>query len=151
MLRNAVIAMIMTGAVVATASEIVFPPKPVLLYNPSSSAAIGFYRLRKNDLPQMHSQVAAYAPEWARKMADQRGYLPYEYPLIKTVWAIAGDEICYNKLSVSVPKHPDISLQAQDVLGRDMPVRSGCVTLGEGEYFLVSPDVQTGFDSQQGN
>ncbi len=148
MLRNAVIAMIMTGAVIATASDMVFPPKPILIYNPSASAPIGFYRLKKNTLPKLESQVAAYAPDWARKMADERGYLPYDYPLIKTVWAVEGDEVCYNNHSVSVPRHPVISVQAQDGLGRDMPVRSGCATLKAGEYFLVSPDVQTGFDSR---
>ena len=148
MLRNALIAMILTGAVVVTTAQIAVPPRPVLLYNPSPSAPIGFYRLRKASLPGLEDQVAAYAPEWARKLADERGYLPYEYPLIKTVWAVKGDEICYHKNTVRVPKHPDISRQLQDGLGRDMPALSGCHFLKQDEYFLVSPDVQTGFDSR---
>ena len=148
MLRNALIAMIITGAVVMTTAQVAFPPQPVLLYNPSASAPVGFYRLHKNNLPGLNAQVAAYAPEWARKLADERGYLPYDYPLIKTVLAVEGDEICYHKNGVSVPKHADISRQSQDALGRDMPAPSGCVTLKLDEYFLVSPDVQTGFDSR---
>ena len=36
----------------------------------------------------------------------------------------------------------------QDALGRDMPIRSGCSVLKAGEYLLISPDVQTGFDSR---
>jgi len=58
------------------------PPKPVLLYNPSQSAAIGWYRLQSKVPIERGSQVAAYAPEWARIMADERQYLPYDYPLI---------------------------------------------------------------------
>jgi len=81
-------------------------------------------------------------------MADERGYLPYDYPLIKTVWAVEGDEVCYHKSSVSVPKRSDIALQLRDVLGRDMPALSGCRVLESGEYMLLSPDVKTGFDSR---
>jgi len=148
MLTKFIIGGIITLAIIATAAEIKYPPKPIILYNSSHSAPIGWYRLHKNILPTLGVKVAAYAPEWARKFADERRYLPYDYPLIKTVWAIEGDEVCYNNRSVSVPNRPDIPVQAQDSLGRDMPLRSGCIVLKPGEYFLVSPDVQTGFDSR---
>ena len=148
MLGKFIIGGIITAAIIGSTRQILFPPKPVLLYNPSYSAKVGWYRLTTSEPPELGSQVAAYAPQWARKLADERGYLPYDYPLIKTVWAIEGDEVCYNKSSVSVPKYPVISLQAQDVLGRDMPVRSGCIVLKSGQYMLLSPDVQTGFDSR---
>lgn len=148
MLGKFIIGGIITAAIIGTTGQIVFPPKPVLLYNPSYSAQVGWYRLTTNEPPKLGSQVAAYAPDWARKLADERGYLPYDYPLIKTVWAVEGDEVCYHKTSVSVPKHPDIAVQVRDVLGRDMPVQSGCHVLGAGQYMLLSPDVQTGFDSR---
>ena len=73
---------------------------------------------------------------------------PYNYPLFKTVWALQGDEVCYNNGSLRVPKRPDIAILGQDVLGRDMPQKSGCHVLKEDEYLLISPDVQTGFDSR---
>lgn len=148
MLIKSLIAGVMTLAVIGTAGQIIFPPKPVLFYNPSYSAKVGWYRLRPNETVVLGSQVAAYAPEWARRLADERGYLPYGYPLIKTVWAVHGDEVCYNKSSVSVPKRPDIPVLDQDVLGRDMPQKSGCLVLKSGQYLLMSPDVQTGFDSR---
>ena len=148
MLGKFIIGGIITAAIIGTTGQIVFPPKPVLLYNPSESAAVGWYRLTTDKAPKIGSQVAAYAPEWARKMADERGYLPYDYPLIKTVWAVEGDEVCYHKSSVSVPKRPDIAVQVRDALGRDMPVMSGCAVLKSGEYMLLSPDVQAGFDSR---
>jgi len=148
MLFKGLIAGVMTLAIIGTAGQIIFPPKPVLLYNPSESAAVGWYRLKLDDPVVLGSQVAAYAPEWARKLADERGYLPYAYPLIKTVWAVHGDEVCYNNGSLSVPKRPDIAILGQDVLGRDMPQKSGCHVLKVGEYLIISPDVQTGFDSR---
>ncbi len=148
MLGKFIIGGIITAAIISTTGQIIFPPKPVLLYNPSYSAKVGWYKLSTNEPPILGSQVAAYAPEWARILADVRGYLPYDYPLIKTVWAVEGDEVCYRKSSVSVPTRPDIAVQLRDALGRDMPVKSGCLILKAGQYMLLSPDVQTGFDSR---
>ena len=125
MLGKFIIGGIITTAIIATAGQIIFPPKPILLYNPSYSAQVGWYKLTVHEPLKFGSQVAAFAPEWARRLADERGYLPYDYPLIKTVWAVAGDEVCYHKSSVSVPKRSDITLQLRVALGRDMTVLSG--------------------------
>ncbi len=148
MLRNILIATGITLLVVATTAEIKFPPRPVVLYNPSASAPIGWYRLRANSPIKVGDQVAAYAPDWARKLADERQYLPYEYPMIKTIWASSGTQICVHNNRTHVPNYPVITSLSQDSLGRDMPKLSGCFTLKAGEYFLVSPDVQAGFDSR---
>ncbi len=148
MLGKFITAGIITAAVIGTTTQIVFPPKPVIFYNPSPSAKVGFYKLTKEQYPRLGVQVAAYAPEWARKMADERGYLPYDYPLIKSVIAVHGDEICYHKMGVSVPDGSVITKQVRDRQGREMPVQSGCVVLKADEYFLISPDVQAGFDSR---
>ena len=148
MLFKAIVAGVITLAVIGTTRQIIFPPKPVLFYNPSYSAKVGWYGLKPDEAVVLGAQVAAYAPKWARQLADERGYLPYDYPLIKTVWAVNGDEVCYANQSVSVPKRPDIPVLGQDVMGRDMPLMSGCIVLKSGEYLLISPDVQTGFDSR---
>lgn len=148
MLGKFIIGGVITAAIISTTGQIVFPPKPVLLYNPSYSAQVGWYKLTTHEPPIFGSQVAAYPPEWARKLADERGYLPYDYPLIKTVWAVEGDEVCYHKTSVSVPKRADIAVQLRDALGRDMPALSDCHVLKSGQYMLLSPDVQSGFDSR---
>jgi len=103
MLGKMLIAGVLTLAVIGTTGQILFPPNPVLFYNPSYSAQVGWYKLRPDEPIIAGVQVAAYAPEWAREMADKRGYLPYDYPLIKTVWAVQGDEVCYNNQLVSVP------------------------------------------------
>ena len=148
MLAKFIISGVITLVVVGTTTQIIYPPKTRIFYNPSPSAAIGWYKLRR-DLPVIRdAKVAAYAPEWARKLADERQYLPYDYPLIKSVVAAHGDVICYHESWVSVPKSPDIPLRSQDSLGRDMPVQSGCHVLQLDEYFIASPDVQDGFDSR---
>ncbi len=148
MLAKVIIAGVITTAVIASTTQIILPPKPILLYNPSPSAAIGWYRVNKNQPLQIGLQVAAYAPEWARVMADEREYLPYDYPLIKSVLAVSGDEVCYHKTGVRVPNGSVIPLLGRDRSGREMPVLSGCIVLKPDEYFIASPDVQAGFDSR---
>ncbi|WP_026941032.1 S26 family signal peptidase [Hellea balneolensis] len=148
MLGKFIIAGVITMAVIATSAEIAFPPKPLILYNPSPSAPIGFYKLNTDVPPTLGAQVAAYAPEWARKMADERGYLPYDYPLIKPVMAVSGDEVCYHKSGVRVPNGAVIPVLGRDHSGREMPALSGCIFLKSDEYFIASPDVQAGFDSR---
>ena len=148
MLKNALIGIAVTLLIVATGTEISFPPKPKLLYNPSASAPIGWYKLADKSPLKVGDQVAAYAPDWARKLADERRYLPYEYPMIKTILASSGTTICTKNNQISVPNYPVITSLLQDSLGRDMPKLSGCFTLQADEFFLVSPDVQAGFDSR---
>ena len=148
MLRNALIGGVATIFVIASATEITFPPRPVWLYNPSASAPVGWYKLAGRDEFKAGDQVAAYAPNWARELAHERDYLPFKYPLIKTIWAIAGETICYEKGELRAPNRPVLQILEQDGLGRELPRVEGCLILGEDEYLLISPDVQTAFDGR---
>ena len=148
MLRNAIIGGVATVFVIASAAEITMPPRPVWLYNPSASAPVGWYKIDKRDEFKTGDQVAAYAPDWARKLASERDYLPYKYPLIKTIWAESGVTVCYEKGALRVPNRPVLQILEQDGLGRELPVIEGCFTLTEDRYLLISPDVQTAFDGR---
>ena len=148
MLAKVLISLVATLAVVATAAEIRFPPKPVLLYNPSESAPVGWYKLDKNTEIKAGDMVAVYAPEWARKLADERRYIPYDNPLIKRVVAIEGDRVCRKNNRISVPKYADIIVHERDSLGREMPVWSECRILNPGEIFFISASDISGFDSR---
>jgi len=73
----------------ASVTQIVRPTVPRVLYNPSPSAPIGWYRLRPNVIANRDDLVAAYAPKNGAVIAVERGYLPQNIPLIKTVWAVS--------------------------------------------------------------
>ena len=148
MLMRAVPALALTMFCGANLWQIVSPPTPRLLYNTSLSAPQGWYRLYPDAAIERGGLVAAFAPALARKLAHNRGYLPHHVPLIKTVWAGGGAEICSKNGTVSAPNRPDIYALAQDGLGRDMPGFDGCFTLDADEVFLISIDVQTSFDSR---
>ncbi len=132
----------------AAVMQIVHPPSPFVLYNPSASAPVGWYKINANGAIERDAMVAAFAPDDARNLADQRGYLPHHVPLIKTVWATGGEKICSENGVVRAPNRPDIYALREDGLGRELPSWSGCTTLAMDQIFLVSTDVQTSFDSR---
>lgn len=132
----------------ATLYQIVHPSVPHLLYNPSPSAPIGWYRIEPNRAAFRDDLVAAYAPREASRFAIERQYLPPDIPLIKTVWAVAGEQVCHKNGAVHVDRRPTLIVLSHDSLGRPLPSRDGCYHLSKGEVFLVSTDVQTSFDSR---
>jgi conjugative transfer signal peptidase TraF len=148
MLMRLIPAAAVTAFCAASFWQIISPPTPKLIYNKTISAPIGWYAVESKRPLKRDDLVAAFAPAEARKLADDRGYLPEFVPLIKTVWATEGERVCHDGLSVRVPNRPDISVIGQDGLGRAMPVISGCYTLNADEVFLVSTDVQTSWDSR---
>ena len=128
--------------------QIVRPSVPRLLYNPSPSAPVGWYRVEPTRPVRRDALVAAFAPPEAAALAIERHYLPPDVPLIKTVWAIEGEQICHENQRVTAPDRPSLVVLSHDSLGRSLPSKDGCYVLAKGEIFLVSTDVQTSFDSR---
>jgi type IV secretory pathway protease TraF len=74
--------------------------------------------------------------------------LPSNIPLIKTVWAVEGEQVCHSNGVVEVAHRPALVVLSHDSQGRSLPSQDGCYTLAKDEVFLVSTDVQTSFDSR---
>ena len=132
----------------ASLVQIVRPTVPRLLYNPSPSAPIGWYRLRPDEVVKKDDLVAAQLPAEGAALASERRYLPPNIPLIKIVWAGGGEEICHTNGQVLVQGRPPLIVLKHDALGQALPSRSGCYQLLKDEVFLASNDVQTSFDSR---
>ena len=148
MLMRLIPAAAVTAFCAASLWQIIYPPKPKLIYNTTISSPIGWYAVERKRPLQRDDLVAAFAPQTARNFADVRGYLPDHVPLIKTVWAIGGERVCHDGQWVRVPNRPDISVLGQDGLGRALPVMSGCYTLNADEVFLVSTTIENSWDSR---
>ena len=152
MFRNMLIGAGATALVVATATEITIPPRPKILYNPSQSAPIGYYAVGSKETLKKGGQVALYAPDWARRLADERDYLPYEYPLIKTIIGLEGDRFCGADGFVSGPNGAAITRLLRDRLDRELPSWEACLVLSPDEYFVISAETEAGtaygFDSR---
>tara|TARA_R110002051_G_C8761387_1_gene501731 strand:- start:4970 stop:5710 length:741 start_codon:yes stop_codon:yes gene_type:complete len=122
---------------------------PKLLYNPTPSAPIGWYKIVPSDTYLPGDLVASWLPEDAEKLAQNRGYLPQGTPVIKTVLAAPGDEYCIKEGRLWVADTPALFILPTDSQDRVMPVLpDGCRSLMPSEYLVVSDRVSKSFDSR---
>lgn len=121
---------------------------PLLIYNASASAPIGFYRVLPRQRLHLGDLLVATAPEPAQLLAAERGYLPRGVPLVKRVAALPGDRVCSEGEVISINNAPVAFGLAEDRAGRPLPGWRGCQVLGPREIFLLMADVTDSFDSR---
>ncbi|HCT5047548.1 TPA: S26 family signal peptidase [Pseudomonas aeruginosa] len=131
-------------------------PLPRLIYNPSDSVAVGWYRVdplhhRPGSLPRLlsvDSIVLTTLPPDAASLSAQRGYLPARVPLLKRVGAVAPQQVCVFDALVWIDGVPVAAVRPADRLGRPLPSWSQCRQLRPGELFLLSSTNPASFDSR---
>ena len=132
------------------------PPLPRLIYNPSDSVAVGWYRVdplgdATGSLPHLLSVgriVLTTLPPEAAALAAQRGYLPARVPLLKRVGAVAPQHVCVFDALVWIDGVPVAAVRPADRLGRPLPSWPQCRQLRPGELFLLSATNPASFDSR---
>lgn len=131
-------------------------PLPRLIYNPSDSVPVGWYRVdpiqhRASSLPRplsVGSIVLTRLPAGAGVLAAQRGYLPIHVPLLKRVGAVAPQHVCIVARQVRIDGVPAAVALPADRLGRPLPSWQHCRPLAEDELFLLSVTNPASFDSR---
>ncbi len=131
-------------------------PLPRLIYNPSDSVAVGWYRVDPlgngtDSLPRplsVDSIVLTALPPDAAALAAQRGYLPARVPLLKRVGAVAPQEVCITGRVVRIDGVPSAAVLPADRWGRPLPSWQQCRHLEPGELFLLSATNPASFDSR---
>ncbi|KKL92332.1 hypothetical protein LCGC14_1885740 [marine sediment metagenome] len=132
------------------------PLLPRLIYNPSDSVAVGWYRVeplvQRANSPllrlEVGSIVVTHLPANAATLAAQRGYLPAHIPLLKRVGAVAPQHVCIIAGQVRIDGVPSAAVLPADRLGRPLPFWPHCRPLAEGELFLLSVTNPASFDSR---
>ena len=131
-------------------------PLPRLVYNPSDSVAVGWYRVdplagRADLLPSsLHvgSIVLVPLPAAAAALAARRGYLPTSIPLLKPVAAIAPQQVCITDGIVRIDGVPVAAVLRTDGMGRPLRAWPFCRRLRTSELFLLSTTNRSSFDSR---
>ena len=131
-------------------------PTPRLIYNPSDSVPVGWYRVdplgRGTSSPprplSVDSIVLVPLPDRAAMLAAQRGYLPTRVPLLKRVGAVAPQHVCIVAGQVRIDGVPAAAALPADRLGRPLPSLQLCRRLEPGELFLLSVTNPASFDSR---
>jgi conjugative transfer signal peptidase TraF len=145
--KAAMLAMI-SAAIVATI-VVIAPQVPLVIYNASGSAPLGFYRL-ENRLPRRGEMAVIQPPPMIELMLVGRGILPASVPLVKQIAATGGDEVCRSDQpngTISINGKVVAETYDKDRYGRPLPAWKGCMTLIDGELFLLQPHPLS-FDSR---
>jgi conjugative transfer signal peptidase TraF len=122
---------------------------PLVIYNASGSAPLGFYYL-ENRLPRRGELAVIKPPPALELMIVVRGILPSSVPLVKQIAAVGGDEVCRSNeplSSIAINGKVVAEVLDQDREGRRLPSWSGCIRLVDGEFFLLQPHPNS-FDSR---
>ena len=127
-------------------------PSTRVVYNPSNSMPLGWYRIEPGNSPadSLHigSIVLARLPAEPAALAAQRGYLPPHIPLLKRVGAVAPQHVCIVNGVVRIDGVPVAAVLRADRLGRPLPSWPQCRALAKGELFLLSVTNPASFDSR---
>lgn len=107
------------------------------LWNRTESAPKGLY-LREGGALRKGDWAIVSAREPSAIWIAEHGFLAPGWPIIKRVAGVPGDEICREGTRVSVNGAPAAVALETDFAGRELPAWSGCITLDEGEFFLLN-------------
>ena len=122
---------------------------PIVIYNASGSAPLGFYYL-ENRLPRRGEMAVINPPPAVELMLVASGILPPSVPLVKQIAALGGDEVCRSKEpvgNIAINGKVVAEVLDQDREGRRLPSWDGCIHLVDGEFFLLQPHPYS-FDSR---
>jgi conjugative transfer signal peptidase TraF len=138
------------GAVAATAlfGTLLWPPRPLLVWNASASSPTGLYYVGSAEDVEPGDMVIAWPPDEARRLGAQRHYLPANVPLVKRVAAVSGDRICAVGDAISINGRVETQRRVRDGAGRPMPWWTGCENIHQGDLFLLAPSVPDSFDGR---
>ena len=123
-------------------------PLPRLVYNPSDSVPVGWYRIGPADALHVGDIVLTTLPPDVAALASQRHYLPARVPLLKRVGAVASQHVCVFDALVWIDGVPVAAMLPADRLGRSLPSWPHCRRLETGELFLLSSTNPASFDSR---
>ncbi|MHB0763965.1 S26 family signal peptidase [Stutzerimonas sp. NM35] len=120
---------------------------PRLVYNASDSVPVGWYRISPANLLAPGDLVLVHLPPEVRSLAAQRGYLPANVPLLKTVVAMASQQVCVVGNQVRIDGVVVARRLKWDLQDRALPAWQACRRLVGDELLLLSSDPES-FDSR---
>lgn len=119
-----------------------------IVYNPSDSVPVGWYRIGPPGSMHVGSIVLARLPVEAAALAARRHYLPLAIPLLKRIGARSPQRVCIQNHIVSIDGVAMATALAADSHGRSLPVWQHCRSLFDDELFLLSTTNPASFDSR---
>lgn len=135
-------------SIAALGASAITHPMPRLVWNATTSAPVGFYRVEPPAKIQRGDFVLAWLPGAARQLAAARDYLPANVPLVKRVAALTGDTVCSEHAQVTINGVVAATELSVDSNGRSLPHWYGCLPLRQDEVFLLMAGSPDSFDGR---
>ncbi|MEM9617948.1 MAG: S26 family signal peptidase [Pseudomonadota bacterium] len=115
----------------------VFDPLDRLIWNHTASAPTGLYWL--SDEPFTHGRwVVVSSKSDSAQWAEARGHVGKDWPLLKQVAGMPGDEVCRTGHEIRINNQSVAIAKAVDSSVRMLPVWEGCSVLQSDEVFLLT-------------
>lgn len=121
----------------AASLDFAIRPAPRLVWNASSSAPIGLWRIHPGNRLRTGDMVLARTPNSVRALAANRHYIPANVPLVKRIVAGDGDNVCALGVMLFVNGRPVAKRHVRDRHGRLLPWWQGCERLRDGRLLLL--------------
>ncbi|MGE4521262.1 MAG: S26 family signal peptidase [Acetobacter sp.] len=131
---------------VAVASILSVPVK--LLWNASASTPLGLYDLAAPNGLKVGDLVAVRPPKPLADFMVRRGYIGRGVPLLKSVAALPGQQVCRVGRTVTVDGVVLGEAQERDRRGRMLLVWQGCRRIAPDQIFLMNPSVHDSLDGR---
>lgn len=138
MLAALVVALLATSAVA--------PKRPVLVWNASESVPIGLYLVVPRPL-RIGDNVLIRLSRAMQVLAERRGYIGPDTPLLKRVAAMDGDRVCRRGHAILISGRQVATALGIDRAGKPLPVWQGCHQLEDGQVFVLGMHSES-FDSR---
>lgn len=145
--RRALLGGLMAAGGLLVIAPVLARPAPILLFNTTASAPIGFYRVDRRE-PRVGDWVAVQPPSALSRWMAERGYLPLNVPLLKRLAATEGQTVCGRGGYITIDGRPVAVARQRDRRGRGLAPFHGCRQLGAGEVFLLNVDAPGSFDGR---
>jgi conjugative transfer signal peptidase TraF len=139
---------LLVGSLAALGWAALTTSPPRLVYNASDSVPVGWYRISPTTSLAPGDLVLVRLPPEVRSLAAQRGYLPANVPLLKTVAAMAPQRVCMLGSQVRIDGVVVARRLRWDRQGRALPTWQACRRLVGDELFLLSSSNPASFDSR---
>ena len=123
------------------------PQRPVILWNGTPSEPEGLYLLTSK-APAKGGIIAFHVPPAAFPYADRRLGFLRTVPVLKTIAAAGGENVCLARGILSVDGRSRGGVARADFEGHVLPRWVECRALRRDEFFVFSDRVPNSFDSR---
>jgi conjugative transfer signal peptidase TraF len=123
---------------------------PEIVVNPTRSEPMGFYRIVPHDAQDYRRGMAVVfpVPDSFRTLVYGRGWLRPRVPFLKTIAAMAGDQVCVDDKHFEVNRIPGGPVYSVDSTGAPLPKIRGCFVIPAGYFVPASSYSARSFDGR---